>query len=419
MWCCCCFPCSLSYVKLKGNLWYGLLSVLFIYNFNVSGGFSGFVMAIPTTLLLFYVILREVRQSRWQYKLAASLLLVLLYLMHAQMALFGLVLYGAAMLYRHWGHFKTLFLSVVLVPLPVIAMVAVWWANRAAAAQEEESTLSFLVNYYTRSYSAGVFAPFSPRRVRQLQLAGRHARFVIAAVLFLLPLLPLLYYKAWKPLRDKTFLRASLAYPLIFLGISLGCYFFLPSKLPGQAPLYERFSTVVILALILTGSVLLKSIQTRGLTYFVLLAVAAYSILWGEYFYTFNKENKDFTPAFFSGVPTQSKIGGLIYDYRYRGRYTYLHFPNYFIVWHKGLAASKMIDYRFGVVTRAERGAEIPFYNEWIGRTYTVEKAYDSTLNYLLVRGKAPARPDSNILNTETVRQAGAWGLYKNNRLVD
>jgi hypothetical protein len=78
-----------------------------------------------------------------------------------------------------------------------------------------------------------------------------------------------------------------------------------------------------------------------------------------------------------------------------------------------------MIDYRFGVVTRAERGAEIPFYNEWIGRTYTVEKAYDSTLNYLLVRGKAPARPDSNILNTETVRQAGAWGLYKNNRLRD
>jgi hypothetical protein len=112
-------------------------------------------------------------------------------------------------------------------------------------------------------------------------------------------------------------------------------------------------------------------------------------------------------------------LGGLVYDYRYRGRYTYLHFPNYVIVWNKGLAATKMIDYRFVVVTRGERGKEIPVYNEWIGRTYTVEKAYDSTLSYLLVRGKAPAQPDSNILNATAVRQAGLWGLYKNNRLSE
>jgi hypothetical protein len=405
--------------EVNGNPWYGLLSVIFIYNFNVIGGFTGFTISIPTTLLLFYVILLDVRNERWVYKLGAALLLVLLFLMHAQMALFGLAMYGAIMLYRHWGNFKTLFLNVVLVPLPVIAMVVIWWANRAAAAQEQESTASFLLDYYKRFYFPEFLLRFRIAVFDNFSLRAGAPGLAIAAVLFLLPFLPLLYYKAWKGAQDKNVLKTRLAYPLVFLAISIGCYLFLPSKLPGQAIIYERFSPLVMLALIITGSVLLKNVQTRGLKYFVIGAVCLYTVLWAEYFYKFNRENREFTPALFSGVPTQAKLGGLVYDYRYRGRYTYLHFPNYVIVWNKGLAATKMIDYRFVVVTRGERGKEIPVYNEWIGRTYTVEKAYDSTLSYLLVRGKAPAQPDSNILNATAVRQAGLWGLYKNNRLSE
>ena len=83
----------------------------------------------------------------------------------------------------------------------------------------------------------------------------------------------------------------------------------------------------------------------------------------------------------------------------------------------QGVAASKIIDYRFGVVRRGERGGEIPPFNEWIGKDYKVEEAYDTTLHYLLVRGEALVQPDSNLLNYQLVKTAGAWQLYKNNKM--
>lgn len=405
--------------ELKGNLWYGLLSILFIYSYNVTFGFSGFTIAIPATILLFYVILLDTKQERFLYKISAALLLVLLYLMHAQMALFGLMLYGAVMLYRHWGDFKTLLIKLMLVPLPVIAIVLAWWFNRAAAAPNEQSMLAFLLNYYKTAY------------FQELAERGRIIVFdnytlwdgipglVLAVVIFSLIFLPLLYYKAWKQFSDKATLRSRLAYPLIFLLISAGCYFVLPPGLPGQAPLYERFTTVVLLAILIIGSILLQGIEARKLKYFVLASGLVYTSLWIEYFYDFNRENKDFAPAFFANIDNDAKLGGLIYDLTYRGRRTYMHYPNYFLVWNKGLATSKAIDYRFGVVTRGEKGKEIPYYHEWIGRTYKFYRSYDTTLNYLLVRGKAPVQSDSNLINKEIIRRAGAWQLYKNNRLPD
>jgi len=400
---------------LKGNLWYGLLSVLFIYNYNVTSGFSGFSLSIAATFLLFYVILRDVQTGRPRYTLAAALLLVLIYLMHAQMGLFGLMLYGLSMLYRHWGNWKALVVKAVLVPLPVVAMVATWWANRAAAAPNEQSTLAYLAGYYKRLYLGSL-----PMRARlvvfdNFSLRAGITGLAIAGFLFLLVFLPLLYYKSWKQLGEKSFVKSNLVYPVILLLVSAGCYFVLPNKLPGQALIYERMSVTVLLSLIIIGSVLLREVHTRGIRYFVTGAALIYLCLWGEYFYTFNQQNRDFRPAFFNGVPNNAVLGGLMYKYLYRGRYLYLHFPGYHIVWNKGLATTKSIDYRFGVVTRAERGNAIPFYREWIGRDYLHEKKYDTTLRYVVVHGKPPVQPDSNLLNKTLLRQAGAWQLYQNN----
>ncbi len=404
--------------ELGGNLWYGLLTVLFLYNFNVIGGFTGFVIALPATFLLFYVLLLDARQERLHYKLSAALLLVLLYLMHAQMALFGLALYGCMMLYRYWGQYKKLLLSLLFIPLPVLAMVVFWWFNRAAAAPTEEgSTIAYLASYYKKHYLPEFLMRFRLAVFDNFSLQAGWKGLAIAGFIFILPFLPLLYYKVWKKAETKPFLHNHLIYSLIFLGIGLGCYFILPSKLPGQAPLYERFSTVVILAVIITGSVLLKNRYSRGLVIFVLGASLISTVLWINHFYAFNKENKAFSPALLKGIEPGAKLGGLMYDYRYRGRYTYLHFPNYFIVWNKGIAASKIIDYRFGVVQRGAKGAEIPFYNEWIGRTYSVEKTYDTTLHYLLVRGNAPTQPDLNLANFQLVKKEGPWQLYKNKQL--
>src|SRR5690606_33792113 len=78
--------------ELKGNLWYGLLSFLLIFNYNVTYGFVGFYMAIPITLLLFYTLLLDAKKQRTIYKLYIATLLILLFYLHAQVALFGLIM---------------------------------------------------------------------------------------------------------------------------------------------------------------------------------------------------------------------------------------------------------------------------------------------------------------------------------------
>jgi hypothetical protein len=400
---------------LNGNLWFGLFSLLFLYNYNVTSGFVGFAIAVPVTLLLFYVILLDAKKARPVYMAAAAFLLVLLYLMHAQVGLFGLVLYGLAMLYRHWGNWKMLVVKAVLVPLPVVLLVAAWWRHRAAAAPGEKSTLAYLKEYYLHTY-----IPSFPMRARiavfdNFSLQAGVAGLLIAGLLFLPVLLPLLYRKSRRLLTDATFLKTNLAYPLIFLLVSAGCYFGLPDKLPGQSPIYERMAVLVSLALIIIGAVLLRDVPVRGLRFLALGAAVVYLGLWGDYMVQFNRQNRDFTPAFFADVPDGSVLGGLMYKYLYRGRYVYLHFPGYYTVWKNGLATSKAIDYRFGVIRRGPQGEVIPRYREWIGRNYSFESTYEKTLGYVLAHGKAPAQPDSNLLNKTEIRRAGAWQLYKNN----
>jgi hypothetical protein len=139
-------------------------------------------------------------------------------------------------------------------------------------------------------------------------------------------------------------------------------------------------------------------------------------MLWFEYIYVFNRENSDFTQKLFAEVNNRSRLAGLIYDNKYRGRLVYIHYPNYFLVWKHGISASKIIDYRFGIVRRAALESEIPFYNELIGEGYRPLPEY-ATLEYILVRGEAPVKPDVNLANFTLLTRAGAWQLYQHKKL--
>ena len=134
--------------------------------------------------------------------------------------------------------------------------------------------------------------------------------------------------------------------------------------------------------------------------------------VWSEYIISFNRENRNFNPEFFAGVDPEQTLAGLIYDNRYRGRKVYIHFPNYYIVWKRGIATSKIIDYRFGVVRRTSND-KLPYYHELIGDDYGYQPQYQN-LDYLLVRGAAPQEPDSNLSSFELEKRLGPWSLYKN-----
>ncbi len=103
----------------------------------------------------------------------------------------------------------------------------------------------------------------------------------------------------------------------------------------------------------------------------------------------------------------------MIYDYRWRGRPAYIHYPGYYITWKKGIAATSVVGYRFGAVRRKAPLAVLPHYLEWIGRAGRYDGRY-SNLDYLLVRGNAPAGRKSETEGFIPVRSAGKWLILKN-----
>jgi hypothetical protein len=401
--------------ELGGNPWYGLLAVLLTYNYNVTYGFSGFAFSIPLFLLFFYVLLRELREERIAWKLVAFILLQLIFLTHAQMALFGLLVFVSTMRMKYRSNIKGFFLRMVWM-IPLVIFIFFWWKLRVPD-KKEGDTLHFLLHYYRSVYTKSFSLRFRLPFFDNFQLLEGKAGLVLSSLFFCMILLPLAVLRPWRKAWTADQGNKKIAYPVLLLVLCAGCYLFLPDYLPGEQIIYQRFSPLVIISIIILGATLIGSRILPWLKYYALATVSLYCICWMQYFYSFNRENTDFTPALFEGIPKDNRMGGLIYDYRFRGRSVYIHFPSYYIVWNKAPATSKLIDYRFGVVRRGEKGGLIPYYEEWVGEIFQREAVYDSTLQYLLVHGHAPVTPDPNLSHFELFRRKGNWSVYRNIRL--
>ena len=75
------FPISVLLIikKFNGNVWYAVLSFLFLYNFSVTWGFMGFMMGIPFILLLLYFQFDYIFHPNWKNASIVCALLILIY----------------------------------------------------------------------------------------------------------------------------------------------------------------------------------------------------------------------------------------------------------------------------------------------------------------------------------------------------
>jgi hypothetical protein len=400
--------------QLGGNVWYGVLAIPFTYNYNVTFGFVGFAISIPFLIILFYTILLFIQKEKFYLNVIISLLLVMLFFMHAQNALMGLAIYGCMMLYHYRRTLKKFFCHALLVPLPLVFIIFTWWFTREAE-QAEESTFAYLSNYYTTEYFKTFLLRFRIIVFDNFQLRDGLPGLLIAGFFFMSVILPVIMVRPWRPQHLSASFSSGLIYAGIFFVIVFACYLFAPDKLPGQTPIFQRFCTIAILSFIILSSILLKDVHKSWLRYLAIAIVILYSALWSEYIHSFNRENEEFTPGLFAETNPANTLAGLIYDERYRGRKVYIHFPNYYIVWKKGIAASKIIDYRFGVVRRVASESALPFYQELIADHYKPQPQY-AKVDYLLVRGTAPVARDVNLENFSLWHTAGPWKLFMNNR---
>jgi hypothetical protein len=399
--------------KLNGNQWFGLLGLVYTYNYNLTFGFVGFAISIPALLLLVYFILLDFEQEKLKWKIIISIILLVLYSMHAQNALLGLLIYGVMLLVRYWPNLWKAVITGVPVALPLVALIFTWWMLKEDS--EKGGTFEFLVDYYQNRYLPTVISRFNVISWDSYSLFARPAGRIAGTLFSATLIVPFIYFRAWKKDFRKILASPEFRYPAVGLLVAMGCYFLLPDELPGQSPLYQRFCTMVMLFGVIVLSVWLRGYESRFLRVFSISVLVIYSVLWADYLITFNRINDGFNASFFPDGDKEARISGLIWENDFRDRKVYIHFQNYFVVWKKGVASSKIIDYRFGIVRRVAPESVVPFYHEYAMDEYTDEYLYND-IEYLLAREPATPKTTKYFPAFEKVHEKSGWTLYRNTR---
>ena len=406
------FFLTISYFIIKqvnGNRWFVFLPFLVLFSYSVTFGFTGFTLGIPFVLLIYYMLRI---QGLWA-KLVIMVTLVLLFYAHLLCLLFALFLIGVytcIMVFTQKIKKLKLLIGHAWPVIPSLLLVIVWQAS-SAALQTEESTSQFMVRYYTTDYLPQFYQRAKLLVYENFVLQEGYRGVLIALFFSGTIIAPWLIC-----LSRKTFFKNVFAffvqYPgeAAFLLVSFFCCFFLPSELPGQGILYQRFSVFMMLGVIFTGSINHRNSTSMKVVWILPVVVLIHFLLWWNYFTAFDKENEKFTPQFLSVVPDGKPMGGVMVNENYRGRPVYIHFPSYRIVWNKQIATTKFIDYRFGSIRRTASFDLLPEYQEWLGEKKRIPERYRS-LPYLLLRGLPDNIPD----HAREIATAGTWKIYRMN----
>ena len=99
----------------------------------------------------------------------------------------------------------------------------------------------------------------------------------------------------------------------------------------------------------------------------------------------------------------------MLYDERFRGHPAYKHFPDYYITWRHGIAATELTQFRFGTVRANPLGIVPPRFV-----ASPTPLSFDETkVDYLLVRGASPTEVQS-VHRLRLLRSADSWYVYEN-----
>ena len=383
--------------EVDGDPWYALLGFLLLYNLNCVFGFVGFTASAPVVLFVMWTALRGFRGG-WGWTAASGALLVALFCCHALAFLFGLGTYllGCLRGRRNWPR--------AIAAAPAFAVFVAWWIRRPV----EESTFAYMAGYYTKHFLENL-----PRRATFplmdfYQILPGALGPLLAMVVAAAILVPLIAHR-------KRLFAGAAAHPLASMFLfALACCSLLPPEIPREPVLNQRFSVFLYLAAIVLLSRLPSSAGAR-------VAIIGGCLLFGglrwNYFREFNRENAAFDPAFLPAK--ESRMAGMVQESTFWGWPLYVHFPNYHIVWNKGIAGTSAVDYRFGVVRRKAGFDRLPYHREWIGMEGGYQGEYHG-VEYILVRGRPPERwlgPWPTGPGFDESRRAGEWRLMRNRGL--
>jgi hypothetical protein len=415
--------------SLGGAAWAALLSLLVMYSYSVSWGFTPYTMAIPLVVLSAWASAGMAMRGGLRYTVMSVFLLLLLFFTHALAAQFAMLVHVIFMLSARERRAASRIAGCLTI-LPAAAMLLAWWLF-GRSFWFGPSTTGHIKDYYSNVYLPSLPAKWKLLYIDNYSTLGGTAGVIfgvaVSAVIVAAALIPALYRRgragsgaaaagapggrAAAP-GGRADAPGGRRYALILLALSLACFLFLPKDLPGQAILAQRFSVFVFLSLAVLAGVMWKGRRAALVSTAVAAACLVHLIVWWSGFRAFNRENEGFTPDFLPEPWKGRVLAGLIYDYTWRGRPAYIHFPGYYITWKKGIATTSLIGYRFGAVRRRAPLAVLPAYLEWTGRSGRYDGRY-AELDYILMRGALPRGREYEIEGFAPMRSAGKWHLLK------
>lgn len=392
-------PLSVLYLirKINGNIFYSLLSILYLVNHNVHWGFTGYTMSVPVLFLTFGFYHEYFINKKNKYLTVIFLSWLLLFFLHFQSVLFAFLLFFVLCIFFCY---RKLIAGLIL-SVPVLILMY----HSYNADSESVSTISYLTNYYFTDFLASFL-----KRLRIFFILDNFFLFdSVKGILYSLFISLLIFisfiFSAIKLI--KTRIKTEYNYIFVILCVTAGCYLLLPDNINGQNIIYERYSAIIFILMIVIISITVKFRREVPAYIIICVLCLSHSIVIVDYMLDFRAKTSDFTADIIPQIPGKT-LAGIIYDNDFRGRKVYTHFPMFYTVRNDGITAG-IVDYRFGIIKRKASKTDLPQYLEW-NENGTDYNEYYKNVNYLLIKSNSPGE----FINFKLINHSGQWYLFEN-----
>ncbi|MDZ7725251.1 MAG: hypothetical protein U5R06_21150 [candidate division KSB1 bacterium] len=402
--------------QLKGNVWFALLAFLYLYNYSVNWGFTGYTLGIPLTMFAFILHYKFIIKDKKIYGYILSVYMLFLYSVHGLIMLFALL----CMMVNHFYLLRFSFRRAVRefwVYLPAILIVLIWYAYSGHDSLGETGApfVRRVGHYYKSIYLKTFFERLGFLHWDNNFLFARD-KGKWAGIAFSVFTLAVSLYNIKKINRiiGNELERKKYAYIIILIMMSLLTLLTMFQIVGSFYYTLYRFSVFVFIGVILLGSMLTAKIHLKYRIVMISAIVLIHLFLWYGHFNQFQIENKSFDRSLFNGIKKDKVLSFILYDARYKRMITYNHFANYHIIWNKGIAINKMVD--FPSPWRLRRNAstkKLPPYDPYTFK-HNYQGGYEHT-DFLLIRGTIPEKDVEKIKPFfQLIRCRPPYYLYQN-----
>jgi len=396
---------------LKGNVYFSLLSFFYIVNLVCAWGFAGNTISIPFFIINVVFFYKYFIENKYYYLILILFDFFLIFFCHFQTAIFSVVIFTLYSLLYFGKYLKKMILSFLFIVPVILLMTYVYLLDTIG---DFENMVEFFLRYYSDEFIKSI-----QNRI-QVLFVNEHYHWseeplggIIGIFISFLVVLPIIYFILFKMKKGKMKKDIRNGFIFVLLLSSLFFYLFLPEDIPGQNIVSMRFSIYFFISLVVLASFQNIDNKFRNIYFpFVFISVFIFFVLSAQYFIYFQKENKNFNSSLFSDLKNSDRLGGLIFDSKFRGRPVYIHFNNYYTVWNKGISTG-YVDYRFAFLKRKVSKDILPTPYEWASIFNNYDNGF-SGIEYILVRDSIERKIDSFYVYNKTDK----WMLYKNKNIT-